>query len=257
MTRQTSHEAAPLLGRVVVVTGGGIHLGAAYSRDLARRGAHVVVADLNDTSELVAELKDEGLTAIGSRIDVTDPTTLTAMVDDAVAAFGRIDGLVNNAGYFRNAFRGPVEDISDVEWTKCFDINVRGTWNAIKAVLPTFKAAGYGKIVNVSSATSFKGLPEMAHYVSSKAAVVGLTRGLAKELGEFNICVNTLAPDYVPDEAMDERRSAPKVRAVQARCIQRNQTPDDLVGTVAYLCGPGSDFVTGQTLHVNGGAYLS
>lgn len=247
----------PLQDRVIVVTGGAVHLGASYSRHLAARGAHVVIADLADTAPLTAELQAAGHSASGHQTDVTESESLAGLVEATLERFERIDGLVNNAGYFRNAFRGPVDDISETEWDRCFDVNVKGIWKAVNAVLPTFRAASYGKIVNVSSATAFKGLSEMSHYVASKAAVTGLARALAVELAPFNICVNSIAPDYVPDEYMHQRRPAAADRAMASRHIQREQKPEDLIGAVAYLCSPESDFVTGQTIHVNGGSYLT
>lgn len=257
MSSATVPVEGPLTDRVVIVTGGAVHLGASYSRHLATRGAHVVVADLADPGALAADLTARGLSAHGQPTDVTDSSSVGTLVATTLERFGRIDALVNNAGYFRHAFRGPVDDIAEDEWDRCFDVNVKGIWRTVNAVLPTFRAAAYGKVVNVSSATAFKGLPEMAHYVASKAAVTGLTRALAVELAPLNICVNSIAPDYVPDEDMRRRRPAAADRAMASRRLQRDQKPEDLVGAVAYLCGPESDFVTGQTIHVNGGSYLS
>ncbi|HEX5512460.1 MAG TPA: SDR family oxidoreductase [Actinomycetales bacterium] len=246
-----------LRDRVVVVTGGAVHLGHAFSTHLAAEGARVVVADVADTSMTVKHIREEGGEAHGVTVDLLDESSVTALARGAIETFGHVDAVVNNAGYFRAAFRGPVEDIPTEEWDRCFDVNVRGTWWVIRAFVDHFKARRYGKVVNVSSATAYKGVGNMAHYVSAKAAVAGLTRALAVELGPHGICINTLAPDAVLDPQMLDDRPEVLERVLGQRAIKRPMTPDDLVGTVAYLCGPGSDFVTGQTFHVNGGTFLS
>lgn len=246
-----------LTDRVAIVTGAGRHLGRAYAVGLAHAGAKVVVADLLDTDPVVKEIREAGGEAIGVRIDVTDPDTLAAMADQAMGTYGRIDALVNNAGYFKDVKRGPFEDIDVDEWDRSFDINVRGTWLAVRSVIPHMKQANYGKIVNVASTTCLNGIPGFLHYVSAKSALFGMTRGLARELGDFNVCVNTLNPDLIPDEQMLIDNPANNERAIAGRCLKRTETPEDMVGTVVYLCGPASDFMTGQTLNVNGGNVFS
>lgn len=243
-------------GRVIVVTGGTVHLGKAYAQAFAARGAAVVVADLANSEQTAAQLRADGGRALGVDIDLRQFTTLEALAERVQSEFGGIDALVNNAGYFRTMFRGSFEDIPESDWETCFDINVKGTWNAIRAVVPSMRENGGGSIVNVSSATAYKGLGEVVHYAAAKAAIAGMTRSLARALGDDGIRVNAIAPDYVPDDDLHRRSPSARERAVEGRCLRREQTPDDLVGTVAYLVSDASSFVTGQTLHVNGGSYF-
>jgi 3-oxoacyl-[acyl-carrier protein] reductase len=176
------------------------------------------------------------------------------MARAALGAYGRIDVLVNNAGYFTQIVKKPFEELTVEEWDLCFAVNVRGTWLATRAVVPAMKEQRYGKIVNTSSMTVPSGIPGFLHYVASKAAIVGLTRALARELGEWNICVNTITPDYIPhDDEYASRQPEMAPLLAQQRAFKRDQVPEDMVGTLLYLAGPGSDFVTGQNLWVNGG----
>lgn len=239
--------------RVAVVTGAGRHLGRAYALELAAQGATVVVADILDASPVVEDIRAAGGTAMGIEIDVTDPASLDAMAKSTMNEFGRIDALVNNAGYFKQVNKGPFEDISIDEWERAFTINVRGTWLAARSVVPFMKQAQSGKIINVASTTCLNGIPGFLHYVSAKSAIFGMTRGLARELGEWNITVNTLVPDLVPDDEQLGDNPANNERAIAGRCLKRTETPQDMVGAVSYLVGPGSDFMTGQSLLVNGG----
>jgi 3-oxoacyl-[acyl-carrier protein] reductase len=231
-------------GEVVIVTGGARGLGAAYVRGLKDAGYNVVVADVNES--------DEG--DLHVRVDVSDPYSCDAMARAVLDRFGRVDVLVNNAGYFTQIVKKPFDELTVEEWDHCFAVNVRGTWLATRAVVPAMKERRYGKIVNTSSMTVPSGIPGFLHYVASKAAIVGFTRGLARELGEWNICVNTITPDYIPHDAEYAARQ-PEMAAViaQQRAFKRDQVPEDMVGTILYLAGHGSDFVTGQNLWVNGG----
>jgi 3-oxoacyl-[acyl-carrier protein] reductase len=247
---------AELAGRVVIVTGGTVHLGRAYASGLAERGASVVVADLSGGENVAESIRADGGRAIGIDIDLRKPDSLEAMAERAYDEFGAVHALVNNAGYFRTMFRGPFDEIPESDWDACFEINVKGTWHAIRAVVPWMKKTGGGRIVNVSSATAYKGLGNVVHYAAAKAAITGLTRSLARELGFQGICVNAIAPDYVPDDNLHSRSPEARARAVEGRCLQRDQTADDLVGGVAYLVSEDSAFMTGQTLHVNGGSYF-
>jgi 3-oxoacyl-[acyl-carrier protein] reductase len=176
------------------------------------------------------------------------------MAQAALERFGRIDALVNNAAYYTSIVKKPFEEIEDDEWEKVFAVNVRGTWLASRAVAPAMKKAGRGKIVNVSSMTVPTAPPGFAHYISSKAAIVGLTRALARELGPHGICVNTLTPDYIAfDRDYDNRQPDMAPVLAAQRVFAREQKPEDMVGTLLYLVGSGSDFVTGQNVWVNGG----
>jgi 3-oxoacyl-[acyl-carrier protein] reductase len=231
-------------GEAVIVTGGARGLGAAYVRGLKDAGYSVVVADLNES--------DEGDLYV--RVDVSDPDSCDAMARAVLERFGRVDVLVNNAGYFTQIVKKPFDELTVAEWDHCFAVNVRGSWLATRAVVPAMKERRYGKIINTSSMTVPSGIPGFLHYVSSKAAIVGFTRALARELGEWNICVNTITPDYIPhDEEYAARQPDMAAVLAQQRAFKRDQLPEDMVGTILYLAGHGSDFVTGQNLWVNGG----
>jgi 3-oxoacyl-[acyl-carrier protein] reductase len=229
---------------VAIVTGGARGLGLAYVEGLKGAGFDVAVADLSksDAGDLYVH------------VDVSDPASTEAMVDAVLERFGRIDVLINNAGYFTQIVKKPFEELTVEEWDLAFAVNVRGTWLCCRAVAPTMKEQRSGKIVNTSSMTVPSGIPGFLHYVSSKSAIVGLTRALARELGEWGISVNTITPDYVPhDEEYAARQPEMAGLLASQRAFKRDQVPEDLVGTILFLAGHGSDFVTGQDFWVNGG----
>jgi 3-oxoacyl-[acyl-carrier protein] reductase len=245
-----------LEGRVAIVTGGARGIGRAYCLGLAAEGAAVAVADLGDPSQVVAEVRAAGGEAMGVHVDVTDDVATRQMATDVVDAYGRIDILVNNAGYMTNSQQVPFEEFSIEEFEKPFAVNVRGSWLCARAVVSVMKRQCYGKIINVGSTTVADGTPTMLAYLSSKAAIIGLTRGMARELGEHNIAVNTVTPDYIPHDAAFAARQ-PEHQAewiASRRCFVRDETPEDMVGIVVFLSGSGSDFITGQNFAVNGGA---
>ena len=241
-------------GEVVIVTWAARVLGRSYALGLAGNGYAVVVADIADPGPVVDEIENAGGTALGLPVDVSDPDSTRELADRTLERFGRIDLLVNNAGYMTDILKQPFEEISPAEWDHCMAVNVRGTWLCCRAVVPTMKRQRSGKIVNTSSATVPSGVPGFLHYVSSKAAIVGLTRALARELGEWNIRVNTISPDYIPHDP-DYHARQPEMASLirEQRCLKRDATPEDVVGTILYLAGHGSDFVTGQDFWVNGG----
>jgi 3-oxoacyl-[acyl-carrier protein] reductase len=229
---------------VAIVTGGARGLGLAYVEGLKGAGFDVVVADVNES-----EAGD-----LYVPVDVSDPSSTGAMAAAVVERFGRIDVLINNAGYFTQIVKKPFEELTVEEWDLAFAVNVRGTWLCCRAVVPTMKAQRSGKIVNTSSMTVPSGIPGFLHYVSSKSAIVGLTRALARELGEWGISVNTITPDYVPhDEEYAARQPEMAALLASQRAFKRDEVPQDLVGTILFLAGHGSDFVTGQDFWVNGG----
>jgi 3-oxoacyl-[acyl-carrier protein] reductase len=229
---------------VAVVTGGARGLGLAYVEGLKNAGFAVVVADLSES--------DAGDLYV--HVDVGDPASTEAMAAAVLERFGRIDVLINNAGYFTQIVKKPFEELTVEEWDLAFAVNVRGTWLCCRAVAPTMKARRSGKIVNTSSMTVPSGIPGFLHYVSSKSAIVGFTRALARELGEWGISVNTVTPDYVPhDEEYAARQPEMAALLANQRAFKRDQVPEDLVGTILFLAGHGSDFVTGQDFWVNGG----
>lgn len=239
---------------VVIVTGAAGGLGRVYSLALAGAGYHVVVADRADPAPVVEAIEAERGSALGVRVDVSDRASTEAMAVAALDRFGRIDCLVNNAAYYTSIVKKPFEELTDEEWDLCFAVNVRGSWLCSRAVAGAMKEQRSGKIVNVASMTVPTAPPGFAHYISSKAAIVGLTRALARELGEWGICVNTLTPDYIAFDRDYDNRQPELLRAITAqRSIRRDQVPEDMVGTLLHLLGPGSDFVTGQEFWVNGG----
>jgi 3-oxoacyl-[acyl-carrier protein] reductase len=242
------------MSRVAIVTGGARGLGRAYVNGLAREGYAVAIADLLDASGAAAEIEGEGGRAMAVVCDVGDSAGPDAMAAAVLERFGRIDVLVNNAGYFTQIVKRPFDELTVEEWDEAYRVNVRGTWLCCKAVVPAMKAGGGGRIINTSSMTVPGGVPYFLHYVASKSAIVGLTRALARELGEHGIAVNTISPDYVPHDP-DYAGRQPEMAALiaQQRCFKRDQVPEDLVGTILYLAGEGSAFVTGQNLYVNGG----
>jgi len=239
---------------VVIITGAAGGIGRVYARALADAGYAVAAADHAPTEDVVAEITSTGGTAFAVKVDVSDRASTEAMAAQTLKHFGRIDGLVNNAAYYTAIVKKDFTELTDAEWDRCFAVNVRGAWLCARAVVPTMKALQRGKIVNVSSMTVPTAPPGFAHYISSKAAIVGLTRALARELGEHRICVNTLTPDYIAfDRDYDNRQPEMSSMLTAQRCFRREEQPNDLLGTLLYLLGPGSDFVTGQEIWVNGG----
>ncbi len=243
-------------GRVAVVTGGARGIGRAYCVGLAKEGAKVVSADLADSTETLSFVKAAGGEADQVTTDVSDRASTEEMARSTAERFGRIDILVNNAGYFVTLKRGPWYDIPVDEWDKAFHINVRGVWLCCLAVWPYMKDQGYGKIVNITSNVIYRGVPNFLHYSASKSALIGLTRSLAREVGEFGIAVNAVAPEYIPSSPELEAVNPPNQdeMVVRQRIFKRTQLPEDMVGTVVFLAGPGSDFITGQSILVNGGS---
>ncbi|MFQ5934759.1 MAG: SDR family NAD(P)-dependent oxidoreductase [Dehalococcoidia bacterium] len=248
--------------RVIVVTGGGQGIGKAYCEGLAREGAKVVVADINGTAAdgVAQALGEGGQDALALATDVSHAEDTERMARAAAERFGRIDGLINNAAMFNRPAmsRVPFEQIPVEEWDRLMAVNLRGLFLCSKAVVPYMKEGGRGKIVNISSGTVFFGSPMMAHYVTSKAGVIGLTRALARELGEYNINVNAIAPGLtMSSEEMAREYGSLNQRRMDARAIKRSEVPEDLVGTAIFLCSSDSDFMTGQTLVVDGGAQMN
>jgi 3-oxoacyl-[acyl-carrier protein] reductase len=233
---------------VVVVTGAASGLGAVYCRELAASGYAVVGAD-------VAPVEGVDLAV---EVDVTDRAATERLANATLERFGRIDALVNNAAVYSSIVKQPFEEIPDDEWDRVMAVNVKGAWLCARAVAPAMRRQGRGKIVNVSSTTVPTAPPGFAHYVASKAAIVGLTRALARELGPDGICVNTLTPDYIAFDRDYDNRQPDMASALAAqRVFGREQTPEDMVGALLFLVGRGSDFVTGQNVSVNGGRVFS
>jgi 3-oxoacyl-[acyl-carrier protein] reductase len=250
-----------LEGRVAIVTGGGHGIGKAYATRLAAEGAKIVIAELDEkAAQAVArELNAAGHAALAVRTDVADKNSTEQMAAVAIERFGRIDVLVNNAAIFATIpmSRSPFDQISIEEWDLMMRVNLKGTWLASCAVIPQMRSQGYGKIINISSGTAIKGSPSRIHYVTSKAGILGFTKTLANEVGKDNICVNCVAPGSTlseenPDEGIIKMRTV----AASARALKRVQSPEDLTGAIVFFASADSDFITGQTLVVDGGSCL-
>ena len=240
-------------GKVAIVTGGARHIGAAYARRLALEGAAVVIADILDGDPIANEIRSQNGQALAVNVDVSNEEATKRMAAKTVKAFGRIDILVNNAAIFINITRHPFYEISAEEWDRVSAVNIKGPFLCAKAVFPQMKQQKSGKIINISSSTAYWGTPMFLHYVASKAALIGMTRSLAREVGEFGICVNAIAPGLVEHEGQNAPRALTELQ-LKERSIKRVQTPDDLMGTLIFLASQDSDFMTGQTIVVDGGS---
>ncbi len=244
-------------GTTVIVTGAAQGIGAAYARGLAAEGANVVASDVLDPAPLVAEIAAAGGTAIGLKSDVTDDAQVAELVSRTKSEFGRIDALINNAALFAKLKRRRFEEIDIDEFDAVMRVNIRGVWQMTRAVVPVMREQQYGKIVNIASGTVFKGTPMQLHYVTSKGAIIAMTRAVAREVGDDNICVNAIAPGLTESEGMlaEGQFEQHHIDAnIAGRCIKRAEEPDDLVGTAIFLVSHDSDFITGQTLCVDGGS---
>ena len=250
-----------LQDRVVIITGGAQGIGRVFGEGLAAEGAKIVVADIDHEAgeDTVRTFGKNGWEALALRVDVSEPADAERMARATLDRFGRIDGLINNAALFQRPAmsRVPFEQIPVEEWDRLMAVNLRGIFLCCRAVVPAMKRQRYGKIVSISSGTVFYGAPNAAHYVTSKAGVIGLTRSLARELGEYQITVNAIAPGLVLSmEEVDAARDAQNQARLQARAIKRTEVPQDLVGAAIFLTSGESDFITGQTLVVDGGAQM-
>ncbi len=239
-------------GKVAVVTGAAQGIGRALADGLAAEGARIVVADLRGADE-AAKSYDGGL---GVTVDVSKEEDVQRLVDETVSQCDGVDILVNNAGLYASLEMRPFDQIPLDEWRQVMDVNVASMFLTCRAVVPLMRERGGGRIVNISSGTPFRGVPFLLHYVTSKGAIVAFTRALAKELGKDKVLVNCVAPGFTMSAGVQAHPEViEKLRdvSVAARTIQRDQVPEDVVGAVVYFCGPGSDFVTGQTIVIDGG----
>ena len=248
-------------GKVAIVTGAARGLGQEYARSLAGAGAAVVAADKRDCEATVAMVEGSGGKILGTDVDVADRESTKAMAEAAMDAFGRVDILVNNAALYGALKGGRFEDIDEAEWDACMAVNVKGIWNCCKAVVPVMREGGEGgSIINIASLAAVYGMPYSLHYTTSKAAVIGMTRGLARELGRHWIRVNTIAPSAVltegTEEFFGEKLERAKQVIAQGQALRQNLETGDLAGTVLYLASDSSRFVTGQTIMVDGGTVM-
>lgn len=242
-----------LAGRTIIVTGAATGIGQAFAIGCAAQGANVVAADLHAADETVAAVEALGGQAIAVKTDVADNASTLAMAAAALKRFGRIDGLVNNAAYFREVKLTPFEDLDEAQWDRLFAVNVKGVWQCSKAVMPAMREQKSGAIVNIASVVAVAGQPGYLHYVASKGAVISMTKGLAKECGPHNVRANVICPGFVITDATKNRPVEWQQSFLKARAISREQRPDDLVGTALYLLSDLAGFVSGQTLVVDGG----
>jgi len=245
-----------LKGKVAIITGGARGIGKAFGLRFAEEGAYVVVADVLDGTGVRNEIIKKGGEAIAVFTDVHNEESTMEMASTAINHFGRIDILINNAGIVGNLEKKPFYEISTQEWDRVLGVNLKGMFHCCKAVYHQMKQQGKGKIINISSATFFQGVPYMLHYVSSKGGVVALTRALAREVGDAGVTVNCIAPGLTETEAIigNPMYTEEYLRlAASGRCIKRNGAPEDLTGIAVFLASNESDFVTGQTLVVDGG----
>jgi 3-oxoacyl-[acyl-carrier protein] reductase len=246
--------------KVVIVTGGGKGIGRVYCRELAKAGCKVVAADIDDSgnTETVSEIEGLGGTAISVTTDVSDETQTQIMAEKTVEAFGRIDGLVNNASLMSVLERRDWHLIPVDEWDRVQEVNMRGVFLCCKAVFSKMKEQGSGSIINISSGRFWNGTPNRLHYSASKAGVIGLTRSLARELGPHNITVNAITPGFTLSDTQvsSSGEYAQKNAPPEDRCIQRHQYPEDLCGAVMFLLSQGANFISGQTFNVDGGQHM-
>ncbi len=243
--------------KVVIVTGAARGLGQEYARQFARRGAKVAVNDLRDCSETLKIIEQEGAAGIDTKTDVTSETSTADMAAAVVNEFGRIDVLVNNAALYGSLTFVPFDKLDESEWDAAMNVNVKGIWQCCKAVVPTMKEQNQGSIINISSLAAVYGMPNGLHYTASKAAVVGATRGLARELGRYNIRVNAVAPNVVNTDATGEVFKDKRDKIVEVtlsqQAIRKPLETEDIVGAVLFLASEHSQLTTGQTIMVDGG----
>src|SRR5215831_5942150 len=250
------NERFDLTGRTVIITGGGKGIGKVYAQEFARAGARVLAADIDGAAAaaVAAALAAEGLQAAGCTTDIADEQSTQAMAQAALDRFGAIDVLINNASLMSVLARRSWLEIPVEEWDRVMAVNLRGMFLSCRAVFPAMKTRGRGKIVNISSSRVWEGTPNRLHYTTSKAGVIGFTRALAREVGEFGITVNAVTPGNTQSETQVQSSSANYLATrVAGRAIERVQLPIDLVGAVMFLSSPASDFMTGQTINVDGG----
>lgn len=255
-----------LKDKVAIVTGSARGLGKAYALRLADEGAKIVVAAIRDPEVTAKEIEGRGGMAIAVHTDVSSEKSTLEMAEKTIKTFGRIDILVNNAAIMlkrptKTPVMQPSDQITVEEWDSVMAVNVKGVWLCIKAVMPQMKRQGKGKIINISSTVFFAGAPMVLHYVTSKAAVIGITRAMAREIGDYGINVNCIAPGFTYSETIIEAVEAGEFGElpdliVATQCFKRRQQPSDLLGAIVFFASEESDFITGQTLVVDGGSIM-
>lgn len=246
-----------LKDKVAIVTGAARGLGRAYAEALAREGAAVVAGDVRDCAETVKAIRDAGGRALGLSLDVAQLESCKALADATMKEFGKVDALVNNAALYANLKGGRFDQLDEAQWDRVMQVNIKGVWNACRAVVPFMRAQKSGSVINISSLAPVYGLPYALDYSMSKGAVIAMTRSLARELGRDWVRVNAVAPSAVMTEGtkefFGEKLDKAKQVIAQGQSLQRNLDTGDLTGTIVYLVSDASKFVTGQTIMVDGG----
>ncbi|MDP1818588.1 MAG: 3-oxoacyl-ACP reductase family protein [Acidimicrobiales bacterium] len=251
-----------LEGKVAIVTGGARNIGREYCLGMAREGADVIVADIREPDQTVKEVEELGRKALGIHVDVSEADSVQNMVDETLAAFGRIDVLVNNAALYGDLQGGLLEMITPEYWDQVMAVNVKGPFLCCRAVIPVMRQQQSGSIINISSGTFWVGMAGSAHYIASKGAVIGLTRAAAREAGPANVRVNAVTPGFTMSQASldlmaqmgGDESLANEITAGTA--LGRREQPEDLVGPVVFLASDASSFMTGQTVNVDGGWFM-
>lgn len=243
-----------LTDKVAIITGAAGGLGRAFAIALAEAGATVACADVNldgakESAKIIAQ---SGGDAIAAKTDVTDSASTDALVQQVIDHWGKIDILVNNAAIYAGLERKPFWEIDDEMWDRVMAVNVKGIWQMSKSVAPRMFENG-GKIINIASGTFYSGSPGWLHYVGSKGATIGMTRSMARELGDYNVTVNAIAPGFTLTDASMNMMDNATSYGVERGAIKRASQTDDIIGTALYLASSASDFVTGQTIVVDGG----
>jgi NAD(P)-dependent dehydrogenase (short-subunit alcohol dehydrogenase family) len=251
-----------LKGKVAIITGAAGGIGAALATGYAKEGAKLLIADILEGNNTVAEVANVGGEAIFVKTDVTKQDQCDAMVKAAIDRFGTVDILVNNAAVYANIIKKPLDKITTEEWNRVMEVNAAGPFHCTKAVFAHMREKG-GKIINVASSVVFEGAAGMPHYVASKGAVMAFTRAMARELGAYNININSLAPGYTQSEASQKIQKYrqdggpdPEQLMLQKRCLKRSEAPTDLVGTAIFLASDMSNFLTGQLILCDGGSFF-
>jgi NAD(P)-dependent dehydrogenase (short-subunit alcohol dehydrogenase family) len=248
-----------LKNKVAIVTGGAMGIGRALAEGLASEGANLVIADIAGAKSAADEMMEIGWNTIGIEVDVSSEQDTEKMAKDTIKTFGRIDILVNNAGIYSSLLPTPFEKITVDEWRKVMDVNTMGVFLCCRAVISDMRKLKGGRIINIASGSQFRGTPFFLHYTASKGAVVAMTRVLASELGKDKILVNAISPGFtLSDGVKSNKTQMEHFREIsqKARPLGRDSLPEDLVGAVKFFAGPDSNFITGQTLVVDGGSYF-
>jgi 3-oxoacyl-[acyl-carrier protein] reductase len=251
-----TNEYRGLRDRVVIITGGGQGIGRNHAKRFAEQGSHIVIAEFNGDAgrNVEREINEAGGSALFVETDVSNTESTLNMADQALKKFGRIDCLINNAALFSKITMGPFWDLPEAEWRAAMDVNITGAFLCSRAVVPTMQERKWGRIINVSSGTVTMGRENYLHYITSKSAVIGMTRAMARELGNWNITVNTFWPAVTKTEV--ERPSVPNAlfeKFAEMQCIHRLSDMDDLSAGVMFICSDDASFMTGQGLAVDGG----